>query len=285
MITLSQGFTDREYRQIAEIVQSECGMTSPEAKRVMLETRLRRRARTLGLESLSSYCELLENPAGRAQELAYLIDAVTTHKTDFFREPSHFEYLSSEAVPQLVANHGAGLRRPLTLWSSACSTGEEPYTLAMVLSDYAVANMEGGFRFRIEATDISPVVLEKARLGVYTDEVAAPVSHTHRKRYLLRGGKQQRGMVRVSPELRANVKFRQLNLMEMNYNFPELFDVVFCRNVMIYFDRATQFAILSRICGTLRAGGYLFMGHAESLGGLNLPLTQVEATVYRRMHG
>lgn len=282
---LSQGFTDREYRRIGEIVESECGIAFPAAKRVMLETRLRRRARALGLDSLSSYCGLLEDLAGRARELPYLIDAATTHKTDFFREPSHFEYLAGEAVPQLVANHGAGLRRPLTLWSSACSTGEEPYTLAMVLSDYAIANKESGFRFRIDATDISPVVLEKARLGVYAEEVAAPVPHTHRKRYLLRGGKRQQGMVRVAPELRASVKFRQLNLMEAHYGFPELFDVVFCRNVMIYFDRATQFAILSKICNTLRAGGYLFMGHAESLSGLDLPLVQVEATVYRRLHG
>jgi chemotaxis protein methyltransferase CheR len=282
---LSDGFTDREFRRLGEVVEYECGLVFPASKRIMLETRLRRRARALGLESLSSYCEHLENPVDRSKELAHLIDAVTTHKTDFFREPAHFDYLAKQALPDLVAREQAGLRRPLAVWSSACSTGEEPYTLAMVLSDYASSNAANSFRFRIEATDISSVVLEKGRMGVYPEAVAAPVPPAHRKRYLLRGRNAQRDSIRVAPELRAAVRFRQLNLMDAGYEFPEPFDIVFCRNVMIYFERATQQAILGRIVRTLRPGGYLFMGHAESLSGLDLPLIQVEPAIYRRPHG
>jgi chemotaxis protein methyltransferase CheR len=277
--------SDLDYRRLNDLIRSEWGIEFPAAKRVMVETRLGKRARALGLGSLSAYCELLFSPRGRQEEIAQLIDAVTTHKTDFFREPAHFEHLTRSIVPELVRLFGAGIRRPLAVWSSACSTGEEPYTIAMVLAEHARSARSGSYRFQIDATDISPVVLETALAGVYPAGLVEPVASELRRRYLLRSRDRTAERVRIVPELRERVRFRQLNLLDADYGFQEPLDVVFCRNVMIYFDRPTQQTVLGRMCRALRAGGYLIMGHSESLSGMDLPLTQATPTVYRRRDG
>ena len=272
--------SDRDFRRLADLIGSQYGIVISPGKRIMLETRLRKRVRARGLKSLDSYCEYLRSEAG-AGEWPDFIDAVTTHKTDFFREPGHFEFLTSHAVPDLAANYGAGARRPLHVWSAACSTGEEPYTLAMVLNRYAESSASA-FDFRIEASDISAAVLETGRMGIYSEAAIEPVPADFRRKYFLRSKDRGRGLVRISPEIRAHVQFRQLNLLENSYAFDNPFDVVLCRNVVIYFDRATQQVVLHRISNSLRRGGYLVMGHSESLNGLDLPLTQVSPTVYRR---
>jgi chemotaxis protein methyltransferase CheR len=254
---------------------------SPE-KRVMVETRLGKRARALGLGSLSGYCDYLSTEEGRRKEIHHLIDAVTTHKTDFFREPRHFDYLTATAVPELMRRWGAGLRQPLVVWSAASSTGEEPYTIAMVLSEFAKSVEPEVFRFAVEATDISSPVLETARTAVYSETVVQPVPAALRRAYLLRSKSPDNPQVRVVPALRAAVTFRQLNLLDRDYGFTCPIDVVFCRNVMIYFDRPTQERILSQIVQTLRPGGYLIMGHSESLNGMDLPLQQSGSTTYRK---
>ncbi len=274
--------SDNDYRKITSLILSECGIAFPQAKRTMIESRLRKRAAAVGVASLSHYCEYLRTPRGRKEETGHLIDAVTTHKTDFFREPSHFEYLVEFAVPELGRICGAGIRQPLLVWSSACSTGEEPYSAAMVLSEYGRSPLAGDFRFSIDATDISAGVLETGRTAVYPYTAAEPIPEPLRRRYLLRSRDRSRAEVRVVPAIRACVNFRQLNLMATEYGFNRPVDVVFCRNVMIYFDRPTQRRILLRISATLRKGGYLIMGHSESLNGLELPLVQVTPTVYRR---
>ena len=277
--------SDRDFRLIRSMIEAECGLALAPAKRIMLETRLRRRARALGMGSLAAYCLHVQTPAGRRQEWPNLVDAVTTHKTDFFREPAHFDYLTSHAVPELARVDSAGTRRPLLAWSAACSTGEEPYTLAMTLGGYADSLGPRSFRFRIWASDISAAVLETARRGVYPEAAVAPAPAVLRRRYLLRSRDRQQGLVRMTPEIRAAVEFRQLNLMNEDYGFADPLDLVFCRNVMIYFDRPTQQKVVGRIGRTLRRGGYLFMGHSESLNGLDLPFAQVAPSVYRRMDG
>ena len=249
----------------------------------MLETRLVKRARALGFDSLAGYCQYIHTPEGKSAEWSNVIDAVTTHKTDFFREAGHFDFLVERALPELVRCCGAGVRRPLLAWSSACSTGQEPYTLALVLSRFAAGVPEGGFRFRVFGSDISQPVLEAARSGVYPESAADPIPKELRHRYVLRSRDRERQMVRMSPEIRASVEFRIVNLNNENYGWEERMDVVFCRNVMIYFERATQQRVLTRIAQTLVRGGYLFMGHSESLNGLALPLVQVAPTVYRRL--
>jgi len=274
--------TEREYRRLTEIIRSETGIVFPQAKWTMIETRLGRRARALGVADLSAYCQHLESPEGKRSETPYLVDAVTTHKTDFFREPAHFDYLAGQVVEELARHEGAGIRRPLLVWSAACSTGEEPYSVAMVLAGYAASVAPRPYRFRVEASDVSAVVLETARRAVYPESLIAPVPEPLRRRYILRSKDRGQAIVRIAPEIRACVFYRLLNLMDRDYGFREPLDVVFCRNVMIYFDREAQQQILSRIVDTLRPGGYLIMGHAESLTGVSLPLVQVTPTIYRR---
>ncbi|HEY1338227.1 MAG TPA: protein-glutamate O-methyltransferase [Bryobacteraceae bacterium] len=280
----TEGISDGDFRKLTAMIGAECGISIGPSKRSMVETRLRKRARLVGMKSLAAYCQYVHSPEGRTKEWPEFVDAITTHKTDFFREPAHFEVLVNRLLPDLAAS-GAGVRRPLLAWSAACSTGEEPYTLAMVLSRYAESMAPQNYRFRIEATDISHAVVERARSAVYSEEAIRPVPEEFRRKYLLRSKDRHRGLVRIRPEIRAAVECRQLNLMDPTYDFSDPFDVVLCRNVMIYFDRPTQQAVLNRVSRTLRHGGYLLMGHSESLNGLDLPLVQTGPTVYRRSDG
>ncbi len=217
-------------------------------------------------------------PGGKGQELVHLIDAVTTNKTDFFREPDHFEFLTTKALPDLDARTGAD-RRSL-VWSAGCSTGEEPYTLAMVLSEYAKGH--AGFRFSVLATDISTAVLAKARLGVFKAEAVKPVHENLRRKYLMRSRDPGSDQVRIVPELRAKVEFRRMNFMDAGHALPEPPEIVFCRNVIIYFDRPTQLRVLESLTRQLAPGGYFFSGHSESLQNMGLPLVAVGPAIYRK---
>jgi len=268
----------REFQQLGEWIQAGCGIRMPPSKRIMVEARLRRRLRALGMTSFGDYCAHVFGASGE-DERAHLVDAITTNKTDFFREPQHFEYLVRAALPELVRSRGAGLRRPLAVWSAGCSTGEEPYTLAMVLGEVA-AGMPG-FDFLILATDISTAVLRHAAQATYAEERVAPVPLPLRKKYLLRSRDRGRQLVRIAPEARRHVRFRQLNFMDGEFGLREPMDVIFCRNVMIYFDCATQEELLNRFCRHLAPGGYVFLGHSETIHGLDVPLRQVAPTVYR----
>ncbi len=247
----------------------------------MLEVRIKRRLKALAIHSYGEYCDYLFSREGLKGELVHLIDVVTTNKTDFFREPRHFDFLTSTAIPALTSP--AVNRRPLLVWSAGCSTGEEPYTLAMVLSEYALAHP--GFSFRILATDVSTTVLEKAELGIYSTEVVRPVPAALKVKYFMRSREPAADRMRVVPELRRAVEFRHLNFMDADYGISGKADAIFCRNVIIYFDRPTQQSILGKLTSHLVAGGYLFVGHAETLHDLDLPLAQVAPALYRRADG
>ncbi|MDX2150383.1 MAG: CheR family methyltransferase [Bryobacteraceae bacterium] len=276
MSALSHSLSQRDFFRFQRLIAGECGISVPLAKRFMLETRIRRRMAALNLGSFSDYCDLIFGPRGREEELEPLIDAVTVNKTDFFREPAHFELLTRRLVPLLTERFNLGGRRSLRVWSAASSTGEEPYTLAMVLAE--LANPP----FEIEATDICYRVLELARRAVYDEGTVAAIPEELRRKYLLRGRPPKEGLFRVAPHLRQRVRFRRLNLLADDYQFDHPKDIVLCRNVLIYFERATQFTVLQHIVGTLERGGFLLMGHSESLLGLDLPVTQVAPTVYER---
>jgi chemotaxis protein methyltransferase CheR len=209
-----------------------------------------------------------------------MIDVVTTNKTDFFREPRHFDYLLGSAIPDLIGLCGAGLRRKLRVWSAGCSTGEEPYTIAMVLSEFR--EQCPPFDFSVEATDISTRVLETARRGVYKEEKAATVPSVLKKKYFMVSKDKDRRLVRMVPELRTSVRFRRLNFMEDNFDIGGPVDILFCRNVIIYFDKPTQERLLNRLCGHLIPGGYMFMGHSETLSGLKTPLVSAGPMVYKK---
>jgi len=269
-----------DFTKVARFIESTTGIRVPPAKKTMVEGRLRRRARALGLANLEEYCRVVFEEGGFDSESVHLIDAVTTNKTDFFREPSHFVTLRDRCVPEATAQ-GAGSSRPYKVWSAACSIGAEPYTLAMVLADYG-AQVGGDWKFEILGSDISTQVLAKAARGVYPEDMIEPVPMEMRKRYLLRSNDRARKLVRIVPELRRTLSLLHLNLMDAKYPVDPDFDAIFCRNLLIYFDRATQDAVVGRLCRHLRVGGYLFLGHAESLAGKELPLEWLGDAVFRR---
>ncbi|MEI6557159.1 MAG: CheR family methyltransferase [Rhodospirillaceae bacterium] len=272
--------SDQQFQHLAGLVESHAGIRMPPGKRTMLEGRLRRRLRERGMNSFTEYCRYLFDEGGLDEELGDLIDVVTTNKTDFFREPRHFDILVADVLPEL-AMRGIGLRRPLRVWSAGSSIGAEAYTLAMVLSEQIAAWRD--FDFQILGTDICATVLRTATRAIYPEEMAAPVAPVLRQRYLLRSCDRRERLVRIVPALRARAAFRQLNFMTPHYRLPASQDVVFCRNVIIYFDNAVRAAVLSRICDCIDQGGYLFMGHSETITGFDLPLRQIAPTVYVRL--
>lgn len=264
----------RTFERLARFITGELGIKMPESKVSLIQSRLLRRVRTLGLASIDEYCEHLFSEAAGGEERAHFINAITTNKTDFFREPQHFKFLIETALPKLAS-------RRLAVWSAACSSGEEPYTLAMLLSEYATTSP--GFEFRILATDVSTRVLKIAADGIYTRQQIEPVPRELRRKYLLNGKTGQNPPVRITPALRRTVSFHQLNFMDADYGVRDIFDVIFCRNVMIYFDPPVQQAVIGKLCRNLRPGGYLFVSHSESLSGLDLPLVTVGASCFRKL--
>ena len=267
----------RNFDRLARFIYSYSGIKMPEGKKTMLEGRLRRRLRATGFETFDDYCAHLFEQDGLESEAVHLIDAVTTNKTDFFREPRHFDYLIQTALPAL---RDSGLRE-VRAWSAACSTGAEPYTLAMVLQ--ALADAGRGMDYSILATDLCTDVLETARCGIFQEEMVKPVPRELRRRFVMTALNPGRREVRISPVLRANVGFARLNLMDASYAVGAPMDLIFCRNVLIYFDKPTQAAVLRRLCDCLKPGGYLFIGHSESIAGVNLPVSQVANTVFQRV--
>ena len=270
--------SSRDYARLCELVYAEAGIRLGTEKKIMLEARIRRRLKALELHSYGQYCDYLFGRQGRKEEIVHFIDVVTTNKTDFFREPRHFDFLVDRALPEVSRNESG---RPFLIWSAGCSTGEEPYTMAIVLSEYAQSHP--GFRFRILASDISTVVLGKAELGVYTSDVVAPVAAQLRRKYFMRSRQPGSERVRVVPELRRSIEFRRLNFMDADYGIAEKADAIFCRNVIIYFDRPTQERILLKLANCLMPGGYMFVGHSETLHDMNLPLEPVAPALYRRI--
>lgn len=262
--------TNKDFSRLQGFIYRKCGINITDGKRTMLEARLQKRLKKLNLLSFTEYCDYLFSPKGMDEELPEMINQVTTNKTDFFREPAHFEYLRQRVLPELAC-----LRRKIVVWSAGCSSGEEPYTLAMVLQEF-------GCNFTVIATDISTKVLDKARLAIYDDERVDPIPNELKKRYLLVSKDRTRNLYRVVPELREQVKFSRLNFMDGDFGLREPVDVIFCRNVIIYFDKPTQEKLLNRFCNHLSPHGYLFMGHSETLLGMDVPLVQVATTIYRR---
>lgn len=270
--------TDKEFSQLSSFIYKEVGITLPPSKKIMLEARLQKRLRATRMDNYKQYLSFVFSPEGTDQELHHLIDCVTTNTTDFFREPKHFEYLEQTILPAWFAD--VGRMRPLELWSAGCSIGMEPYTLAMVMNEFGEKNL--GFHFNILATDISTEVLRTASRGVYELDRIAPVPMHMKKKYFLRSKDPAKPLVKVTRDLRELIKFGRLNFME-EFHFEEPNDIIFCRNVVIYFDKATQETLFNKFCRSLRKGGYLFIGHSESLAGMDLPLQQIIPTVYKKL--
>jgi chemotaxis protein methyltransferase CheR len=272
-----ESLSRRDFARLSDLIHARAGIFLGPEKKAMVEVRLKRRLQALRIATYQEYCDLVFRRGGNEDELVHLIDVITTNKTDFFREPAHFQFLAEHALPELGAR--AGVRSFLT-WSAGCSSGEEPYTLGMVLGDYAAAHPE--FRFRILATDISTVMLDKARLGIYPAEAISPIPLPLLQKYFLRSRNRESLQVRVAPELRRAVEFRRLNFMDSDYAMGEKANAIFCRNVLIYFDRATQRAILNKLIAYLAPQGYLFVGHSETLHDMDLPVVPVAPALYQK---
>ena len=270
-----------DFNKLSNFIQARLGIKMPAVKKGMIESRLRKRLKSLNMKFYSHYCDYLFSPEGVEKELPHFIDEVTTNKTDFFREPKHFTCLVERILPGMTAVRGPGMKKKLMVWSCACSQGDEPYTLAMVLSEYA--GVSPGFDFSILATDISNRVLETAQKGIYDVSEIAPVPMELRKKYLLRSRDKSRALVRIVPELRKKVAFRRLNLMDKEFGIGQKMDIIFCRNVTIYFDNRTTEQLLIKLCNQLVTGGFIFMGHSEFLDCKRLPLVAVAPTVYQKV--
>jgi chemotaxis protein methyltransferase CheR len=270
-----------DFERVASFIESTTGIKVPPGKKTMVEGRLRRRVRALGLKDMAEYCRHVFEEGGFDAESTHLIDAVTTNKTDFFREPSHFDFLKNTVLPE-AARAGIGYERPFKIWSAASSIGAEPYSIAMVLADYALVHQ--GWNYSVIASDISTKVLAHGARAIYNEDEIEPVPLEMRKRYLLKSKDPKKHQVRIRPELRNMVNFFRLNVMDSNYPVERGLDAIFCRNLLIYFDGATQEAVVTRLAHHLRPGGYLFLGHTESMANKTVPLNWLGDAVFQKGH-
>ncbi|PID61469.1 MAG: chemotaxis protein CheR [Gammaproteobacteria bacterium] len=267
-------FTDRNFETLREIVRDKTGISLSDFKRTLVYGRLARRLRKLELTSFDDYCTFLEeNPE---TELEHFTNAITTNLTAFFRENHHFEFLANELLPELVDTRR---QRRLRIWSAGCSTGEEPYSLAMTLRE-SIPHIDN-LDVRILATDIDSSVLAVAEAGVYDDARVAGLPAARLKRWFQRGSGRNHGKVRVREELRRLISFRRLNLMDP-WPMRGSFDLIMCRNVVIYFDKQTQSSLFERFANQSPPDGHLIIGHSENLHSLSDRYSLIGKTVYRK---
>lgn len=268
--------SNSQYTNLANLVYRLSGINLGSGKKDLLKARLAKRLRATGCRDVREYVQYLEQDS-TGGELVSFLDCITTNKTDFFREPQHFEFLTQEFLPKLdkVIKDNS----PLLIWSAACSTGEEPYTLAMVLMESKSAWARRGAQ--ILASDLSTKVLDHAQRGIYGMDRVAGLPRSVLTHYFQRGTKKWADYVRVRQELRSMVKFRRINLMDP-FQFQQKFQVIFCRNTMIYFDRETRERLTNKFYDCVAPGGYLFVGHSESLTGVNHPFKFVRPAIYRK---
>jgi len=259
---------------IANLVYDRCRIRLHEGKDALIKARLGKRMRKHGFAGLAEYCDFLRT-RGDEEEVTRVIDTLTTNFTNFFREADHFKFLVEQALPSILPKG----EKKFHVWSAASSSGEEPYTIGFYLSEYYPPAL--GWDWRIAASDISTKVLEQARLGIYPAERLGAMPQDWLRKYFQKGVGRWEGCCRVKSSIAERVSFRQINLIE-SYNHPQPFEIIFCRNVMIYFDRPTQEQLVNQLCRFLVPKGYLLTGHSESLNGLNVPLRCLRPSIYQR---
>ena len=265
-----------EFDFIRKLVYQRSRICLDVGKREMVSARLSKRLKATSLENVSDYCRLLQSP-GADEELAHLIDAISTNHTFFFRENAHFDFVRERIVPEMKQRRTTERWPRFLAWSAACSSGEEPYSLAITLQE----SLGAAWDWHIQCTDISSRILGQARAGIYREETINKLAPGRVRSYFQRGYGPREGHFRVKPVLQSGLSFHQLNLLEGEPPFQDLFHVIFCRNVMIYFDRKTQEELVQKLTRRLLPGGYLFVGHSESLTGIRHSLESVKPAIYR----
>lgn len=269
---------DEDFRKLSSFIYKEYGIKMPEVKKTMLQSRLHKRLKELGISSYKEYVNFVFSKEGQDNEVIHMIDVVSTNKTDFFREPVHFDFLHETALPELLFKESPN--RMIKIWSAGCSSGEEPYTIAMSLSEFMLANP--GWDYSILGTDISTRILKSAIEAIYKENRVEGLPLNLKKKYLLKSKDRTNPTVRIVPELRRKISFQRLNFMDNHYNVPDNFDIIFCRNVLIYFDRETQERVINKLCTKLKPNGFFFLGHSESITNFNVPLQQIKPTIFRK---
>lgn len=272
--------SDAEYEVIRQMVYDLSRINLGTDKLELVAARLGKRLRALQLDSYRAYIQYLRSPSGRA-ELQNLVDVISTNHTYFFREPQHFQFLENHVIPDYLQNHQRKGNGRLRVWSSASSSGEEPYSIAMCLETQRSA--QARLDWELDASDISTQILASARKGVYTEERLSGVALETKRRYFQKGVGPYSGYYRVKSDLRDKISWHQLNLFDPSWPFSEPFHVIFCRNVMIYFDRPSQEELVGRMSRLLVPGGYLMIGHSESLSGVRHSLKSLAPAIYRRV--
>ena len=275
----SAKMTNDDFNRLSDFIFIQSGIKMPPVKKIMLQSRLQKRLRELKILSYKEYADYVFSPEGQKKEIIHMFDVVSTNKTDFFREPVHFDFLNDTVLINFINDQR--LNYNLKVWSAGCSSGEEPYTIAITLNEFKNKNPK--FDYTITGTDISTQILQNAAFAVYKEERIENIPLEIKKKYFLKSKEKEKKTVRVVKTLRDKVNYQRLNFMDNTYNIAEVFDVVFCRNVLIYFDRETQEQVIGKLCNKLKSGGYLFIGHSESIMAMNLPLEQIKPTIFRRI--
>jgi chemotaxis protein methyltransferase CheR len=262
---------------IIEFIYERCRIRLHDGKEALIKARLGKRMRLLGFAGLPEYCDFLRT-RGDEEEFTKVVDALTTNFTNFLREEEHFKYLVKHALPAVLPPG----EKKFEIWSAASSSGEEPYSLGFYLSEFFP--LAAGWDWRIMGSDISTKVLDKAQQALYAEDRIGTLPREWLRKYFQKGVGPWTGTYRVKPAITSRVAFRQINLIE-DYRHARPFEVIFCRNVMIYFDRHTQEQLVRHLCRFLVPNGYLFIGHSESLNGLNVPLRCLQPSIYQRKTG
>ncbi len=271
----NQKLTDKEFGQIADYIYSNFGIKMPPTKKLMLEGRLYKRLRETKNSTFRAYLDFVFDTEEGKGELINMVDVITTNKTDFFREPHHFEYMRQKFLPHNDNEN-------LNVWSSTCSTGEEVYTIAITMEEY---QLDTGKRldYNLFASDLSTKVLKQGNNAVYDQLRIKDLPLSLKQKYFLKSKDPLKKTVKVISKLREKVKFNRINLLQPISEYKKPFDLVFCRNVLIYFDRETQESVLNNICDKMKVGATLMLGHSESISGLKLPLKQIQPTIFEKI--
>lgn len=267
---------NKDFKQLATFIEEESGIKMPDHKKVLVQGRLKKRIHQLGLKSFTEYCNFLFDPKNKKDEILQLLSFISTNKTEFFREPLHFSFIKSRIIPELISS-----RSEFNIWSAGCSSGQEAYTTAMVMEE--LKSQYPQLRYRIQGTDISMRVLTEATRAEYTMDKLNAIPQAYLKKYFLRHKDKSVNKVRIAPEIRQNVKFSYLNFMEPEFSIHQMFDIIFLRNVLIYFHKEVQKQVINKVIKQLKPDGYLFLGHSESIFGYNLKLESVGPNMYKKI--